>query len=154
MLSIPSVRRSAAAAAFAAVIGGCSEVYRNHGYAPTDSEMRGITVGVDTRGSVVERIGAPGAYGVLMEGDFYYIGTRFVHYAYREPKPVERQIVAISFDDRDVVRNIERFGLEDGRVVTLSRRVTDSNTKGVTFLRQLFGNFGRIDVGEILNEDT
>ena len=42
-----------------------------------------------------------------------------------------REIVAITFDDSGVVRNIERFGLEDGNVVALSRRVTDSNVQGV-----------------------
>jgi hypothetical protein len=32
-----------------------------------------------------------------------------------------------------------------GNVVLLSRRVTTDNTAGVGFLRQLFGNLGRID---------
>ena len=43
-----------------------------------------------------------------------------------------------------MVPNIERFGLEDGQVVTLSRRVTDANTKGVGYIRQLLGNIGAI----------
>ncbi len=153
MASMPPALKTAAVAAVAAIVGGCSEVQRNHGYAPTDYELRGIVVGVDTRDSVVERIGPPGASGVLKDGDFYYVGTRFVHYAYREPKPAEREILAISFDGDDVVSNIERIGLEDGRVIALSRRVTDSNIKGITFMRQLFGNFGRIDVADALNDD-
>ena len=42
------------------------------------------------------------------------------------------------------VENVERFGLENGQVVAISRRVTDSNIKGVGFLRQLLGNIGRL----------
>ncbi len=48
--------------------------------------------------------------------------------------------------------NIERFGLEEGRVVVLNRRVTDSNTQGVSFLRQLFSNFGTFNASDFLEE--
>jgi len=58
--------------------------------------------------------------------------------------------VAVTFTDAGIVENVERFGLEDGRVIALSRRVTDSNIKGVGFLRQLLGNFGRVRAGDII----
>ncbi|KPQ14077.1 MAG: hypothetical protein HLUCCO18_16175, partial [Rhodobacteraceae bacterium HLUCCO18] len=45
--------------------------------------------------------------------------------------------------------NVERFGLEDGNVVALSRRVTDSNVQGIGFLRQLLGNLGRINLDDL-----
>jgi len=51
-----------------------------------------------------------------------------------------------------VVRNIERFGLERGQVVTLSRRVTDDNIADTTFIRQLMGNLGRFNAGDFLGE--
>jgi hypothetical protein len=50
------------------------------------------------------------------------------------------------------VRNIETFGLQEGRVVALSRRVTDDNLRDTTFIRQLLGNVGRFDAGQILGE--
>ena len=50
------------------------------------------------------------------------------------------------------VENVERFGLEDGQVVALNRRVTTSNTRGVGFLRQLFSNIGNIGAGQFLEE--
>jgi len=53
-------------------------------------------------------------------------------------------VLAISFDQNGVLSNIESFGLEDGQVVTLSRRVTDSSVTNQNFLRQLLGNIGRI----------
>ena len=60
-------------------------------------------------------------------------------------------MVAIRFDDNGVVSNIERFGLEDGNVVALSRRVSASNIEGIGFLRQLMGNLGRLDAAGIIN---
>jgi len=69
-----------------------------------------------------------------------------------EPREIDRQLVAISFDTRGVVQNVERFTLEDGRVVAISRRVTDSNIKGISFIRQLLGNIGNIRAGDILGD--
>ncbi len=61
------------------------------------------------------------------------------------PKEIDRQVVAISFSDTGVVENVERFGLERGQVVPLSRRVTDTGVVDNTFLRQLLGNIGRFN---------
>ena len=78
------------------------------------------------------------------------MGSKVRHFAYRAPEVVDREVIAISFNADDTVANIERFGLEDGRVVTLSRRVTETTVRDVTFIRQLIRNFGRIDLGEAL----
>ena len=37
----------------------------------------------------------------------------------------------------------------DGRIVVLSRRVTDSNLRGIGFLRQLLGNIGVISADQL-----
>jgi hypothetical protein len=64
---------------------------------------------------------------------------------------VDRELVAISFDSGGVVRNIERFGLQDGRVIALERRVTESGINSESFLRQLLGNVGTPNAGQLLN---
>lgn len=145
-------RRGRMALAGLAVLAtlACSPIYRNHGYVPSQEELAAITVGKDTRDSVLEAVGPPSASGVLNDSGFYYVSTRMRHYGPREPKVVDRQLVAISFDSRGVVRNIERYGLEHGRVVPLERRVTSSSVDDKTFLRQLLGNLGRIDPGTLL----
>ena len=63
-----------------------------------------------------------------------------------------RELVAINFDPAGRVRGIERFGLEDGRVIELQRRVTDNGEADKTFIRQLLGNLGRIGPGTLLND--
>ena len=131
-------------------LGACSATYQNHGYAPTDSELEEVLVGIDTRDSVAETIGAPTSVGVLQGGGWYYSQSRWRHYAYKAPEIIDRQVVAITYTDEGIVENIERFTLEDGRVVPLSRRVTDSNIKGITFLRQLLGNLGNLRAGDFI----
>ncbi|WP_318527502.1 outer membrane protein assembly factor BamE [Albidovulum marisflavi] len=120
----------------------CTTVYRNHGYAPSDLDLEKVVVGESTRQDVARAVGRPSSIGVLADSGWYYVGSRFKHFAWKAPEEVERQVVAVSFDQDGVVENVERFGLEDGEVIVLSRRVTDSSIKGLSFLRQLLGNIG------------
>jgi outer membrane protein assembly factor BamE (lipoprotein component of BamABCDE complex) len=133
-------------------LAACTSTYRNHGYAPSDADLALIAVGTDTRETVASAVGAPGTSGLLAGGDWYYVQSRWESYAYRAPKEIDREVVAIRFDDAGVVTNIERFGLDDGRVIALSRRVTEANLRGVSFLRQLFGNIGRLDPTTIFRD--
>lgn len=131
-------------------VAGCTPIMRNHGYVPSDAELQEITVGIDSRATVEDVLGTPSAGAFMEGGDIYYVRSQVRHFGMLEPKVVDREIVAISFDGSDVVQNIERFGLEQGRPVVLSRRVTDSSVAGKSFLRQLMGNLGRFNAGEML----
>ena len=117
----------------------CAPVFTYHGFVPTEDDLDEIEVGLDTRSTVASIIGKPGASGLLEESGWYYVRSEFEHAPIRGPQEIDRQVVAISFDDDNVVQNVERFGLERGEVVVLERRVTDSNIEGVSFLGQLFG---------------
>nr|WP_240453866.1 outer membrane protein assembly factor BamE [Chachezhania antarctica] len=130
---------------------GCVARYQNHGYVPTDEDLAEITVGADTRDSVTEAVGPPVSTGLLDDGSFYYVQSQFRYYGALAPKLVSRQVLAISFDSRGVVSNIERFSLEDGRVVPLSRRVTSSGVTDNGFIRQLLGNLGNFDPSSALS---
>ncbi len=133
-----------AASLLAVSVAACAPVFRNHGYVPVEADLAAVEVGKDTRDTVAEKVGRPTAAGLLNDHGWYYVQSRYRHFGPREPQEIERQVLAITFDDGGVVRNIERFGLEQGRVVSISSRVTESNIKGIGLIRQLFSNFGRI----------
>ncbi len=146
-------RRAMRTVLLCVVLGGlaaCQAVYRNHGHVPSSEDLAAISVGVDTRASVTDSIGAPTASGVLNESGFYYVTSRIRHYGAARPRVVSRSLVAISFDRRGVVSNVERFGLENGRLVALERRVTSSSVENKTFMRQLLGNLGNFDPSSFL----
>lgn len=144
------MKRAILLAVLCTALTACAAQFRNHGYTPPDDELAEILVGVDTRDSVIELVGPPTAGGATNEAGLYYVSSRWRHYAYQQPAPIDRQVVAVTFDGEGLVKNIERFTLEDGKVVPISRRVTDSNIQGITFLRQLLGNVGRLDAGSLL----
>ncbi|EET48575.1 outer membrane protein assembly factor BamE [Thalassobium sp. R2A62] len=133
-------------------LAACVAQFRNHGYVPSDEDLANVIVGVDTRASVEETVGIPTTGGVLNGAGFYYVSSRWKRVGGFAPQIIDRQLVAITFDDAGVVQNIERFTLADGQVVTLSRRVTDSNVRNTTFLRQLMGNLANFNPAAVLGD--
>ena len=131
---------------------GCTRMYRNHGYVPADDELAMVVVGQTNQSELESMIGRPGSQGVLTGSDWFYVGSRWEHYGARPPREIDRQVVAISFDEAGTVTNVRRFGLEQGRVVILSQRVTDSGVSGASVLRKLFRNIGRINPGQIFGD--
>lgn len=132
----------------------CAATFRNHGYVPDDTDLQSLIVGVDTRDTVEASVGRPSASGVLQGNAWYYVQSRVRNFAYRAPETVERQVVAISFAADGTIANIERFGLEDGRVVSLSRRVTETSVREFGLIQQLLRNFGNISIGDALADET
>lgn len=144
MAHITSKLRLGIATLAVVAAASCTSTFRNHGYVPTEEELSEIVVGVDTRASVEDVIGTPSSAGVLDEGSIYYVRSRVRNFAYQRPQIIDRQVLAISFDTGGVVSNIERFTLEDGRVIVLDRRVTESSVVDRVFLRQLLNNLGNL----------
>ena len=113
-------------------VAACSPVYRNHGYVPAEDELALVEVGMDTRETVGQKIGRPSTSGLLNDVGWFYVQSRYKHVGPREPKEIDRQVLAVTFNEAGVVENIARYGLEDGQVVEISRRVTETNVKGLS----------------------
>ncbi len=148
-----AVMRSAVICGALGVLVACNPVVRNHGFIPFQEDLDRIVIGQDSRESVAGIVGPPTAGGVLAGGDYYYVASQFRHYGAVAPVEISREVLAIRFDGAGIVRNIERFGLEDGRVIVLSRRVTDDNIADTTFIRQLLGNVGRVNAADFIGEN-
>ena len=129
----------------------CTALYNNHGYVPPDEALQKLTVGVDSRATVDDEIGAPTAQGLRGDSAYYYVRSRFREYGMFKPRIVSRQVVAISFDRNGVISNIERLDLADGKIVHLTRRTTDNSVVKNGFIQQLLRNFGKISPEQIVN---
>ena len=148
-MSRTALRIAAAAAALA--LSACAPIIRQHGYVPPEEDLSLIAVGTDTRESVESLVGRPSSSGVLADGGYYYVSSTQRVFGPMQPRVIDREVVAISFDAAGVVTNVERFGLERGVVVPLSRRVTYSTAADPGFLSQIFKNIGRIDPARLID---
>ncbi len=135
-------------------LAACSRLQDSHGYVPDEALLAEVEVGVDTKDTAGRILGRPGTSGIVDDQGWYYVKSDYERFLWRAPKEVNREVVAVSFAENGQVQNIERFGLEDGQVVALSRRVTTSNTLGIGFLRQLFSNFGTFSAGDFLSTEN
>ncbi len=140
----------AGAAAALMLLAACQPMYQNHGYAPDDALLSKIEVGRDTRDTVAATLGPPSVEGLLNDVGWFYVQSRWKTQGLAAPMEIDRQVVAITFSEAGIVTNVERFGLERGRIVPISRRVTTEPVKGRSILSQLFGNIGMIDTGSLL----
>ncbi|SDG35876.1 outer membrane protein assembly factor BamE [Alloyangia pacifica] len=130
-------------------LAACSAQYRTHGYVPREDDLLQIVPGIDTRATVEDVIGVPSASGVTDQGGYYYIESQVRSFAWQEPEIVDRKVLAITFDGQGVVSNITRYGLEDGNVVPLTRRITRTSDGELGFIRRLFGNIGSLALGDL-----
>lgn len=134
------------------MLSACAPIYRNHGYVPPEHDLAQVVVGQTNQTELEGLIGRPSSQGLLTGSAWYYVGSRWETFGAREPREIDRQVVAISFTESGTVANVERFGLERGQVVVLSRRVTESGVPNVNLVRQLMGNVGRVSAEDMLRD--
>ena len=146
-----ALARSATSFARGAAVGltllasvACAPVIDNRGYIFDDRLLKTLDKGSSSMDSVRERFGSPTTVTSLNGQAFYYIYSRFVTESYRAPEEVERKVLAIYFNDNKKLRDFALYGLEDGIIVPIVARTTQTQGKELTILEQLFGNLGRL----------
>ena len=137
-------------ATLALALAACAPQVTVHGYIPTETELSAIETGIDTRASIETRLGRPTNTGLLTDSDWYYIQTTFEHLTYNPPEITDRQVVAIGFDEEGVVQSVDRYGLEDGRIIDLNTRVTVTGGQRRGVLARIFGSILNLDAGSLL----
>lgn len=153
MRGIRHIRTGFALIGLVTLTGCAATLEDSHGYVPDETLLREVKLGVDTKETVGRLLGRPGTEGVVDDLGWYYVQSDYETFLWRAPVEVDREVVAVSFSDAGIVSNVERFGLEEGRVIALSRRVTTSNTRGIGFLRQLFSNLGTLNAADLLQDN-
>ncbi|PJF10909.1 outer membrane protein assembly factor BamE [Pseudorhodobacter sp. MZDSW-24AT] len=146
------LRRALIGVGLALTLTACAPIIRNHGYVPAEEDLSQLVVGQDTRETAGTKVGRPSTSGLLNDTGWFYVQSRWEQRGAFAPQEMDRQVVALTFSDSGVLQNVERFGIERGQIVPLSRRVTESSVKGQSVLAQLFSSFGRLSAGQLLSE--
>ncbi len=124
---------------------GCDGNFQTHGHMPDPEIVSQIDPGSDTRQSVIGLLGTPSTISTFEDQTWYYIGQMTEQFAFLKPDVIERRILVVSFGDSGFVEDTRNYALEDGRVIDPVTRETPTEGKELTFLQQMFGNFGRFD---------
>ncbi len=139
-----ALRRLALAGLCAATIAGCAATRDFHGYVPDQALPTDVQPTVDTRTTVLARLGTPSTTSAFDDKLWVYMSSTRELLTFYYPKVVQREIVAIKFDDDDVVSDVLVYDVNDGRTVAYNSRVTPTRGRELGILEQLFGTIGSL----------
>lgn len=140
--------RIAAAVLALGTAAACSSTKEHHGYVKDRlGASAPIEPGVDTKSTVLARLGSPSTKGAFGDEAWYYISTDTKSFAFFKPDTTNREVVAVRFGEDDVVQSVDTFGLERGRVVSYANAETATRGRELTFLEQLLGSIGNSPLG-------
>lgn len=142
-------RVAAAALAIVVAAAGCAPTTQVHGYVPPPEDLARVRVGVDTQATVEEKLGLPSSTGLLRDSAWFYVQSTFENYTYNPPRLVDRKVLVANFDAAGRLAAIDTYGVEDGRIVNLQTRVTETGGRRLGVLEQLFGNILNLDAEAI-----
>lgn len=140
------VRRNAVRALAAATVMSlmaCAADITKHGHIFTEEDLAQVKGGMN-RDQVVLALGTPDTKSTVGQEAFYYISsTTKRSAAFLAPTVVDRRVVAVYFDKKDVVQRVAHYGLQDGKVIDFVKRETPSRGSEDSLLKELFRNIGR-----------
>ena len=133
----------ASALALALLISACAPRIAVRGNLPREEQLSKIQVGEQNRNEVAEVLGTPSTLGTFDDKVWYYISRKTEKFAFLREKILDQQVIAIYFNERDIVEAIHRYNKDDLREVGMVDRTTPTAGKDFSVLEQLLGNLGR-----------
>lgn len=133
----------AAALLTAGALGACTPTTAYNGFQVRDDKPSDVKVGVDTKSTVLSRLGSPSMVSTFEPNIWFYVSQVTRKVAYKTPKLQSRDVVAISFADDEKVVEVNTFDMKKGVDVAYAKPETPTRGRQMTVLEQLLGNVGR-----------
>jgi outer membrane protein assembly factor BamE (lipoprotein component of BamABCDE complex) len=133
-----------AAIAVVVLAGGCTSLRSHQGYIIDADLVNSVQPGVDNRTSVLQTLGKPSFASQFNSGEWYYVARDSRNLAYLNPKARSQLTLKIAFDQKGVVSNITRTGLDQVASVRPYGKTTPTLGRNRSFFEELFGNIGSV----------
>lgn len=129
-----------------AILGGCSNIVDQRGFAPTPGSIEKLEIGTQSRDDVIRLIGTPSAVATFNPNVWYYISQKEETFAFLKPQITEQNVMRLTFNETGRLQTITKYDLKDGENITMVSRVTPTAGKGLTILEQILGNVGKFSL--------
>lgn len=137
------VRSSVVALCILTALSGCASDITRHGHVFAEEDLAQVKEGM-SQDQVILALGTPDTKSTASQSAFYYISTTTERSAaFLQPSIVDRKVVAIYFDENNLVKSVANYGIEDGKVIDFVTRKTPSRGSEDGLLKELFRNVGR-----------
>ena len=136
------------ALAVALALSGCIKDIDARGNLPQTEAMAKLAPGEQTRQDVQNLLGTPSTTAVFDTETWYYISSQTTQYAFYPVEELERTVYAISFDQRGILKDVRKLGVNEGRELQVAQRETVTKGREYSLIEQLIGNLGRFNAGK------
>lgn len=123
----------------ATLVTACSPTVDRRGYIAKPGAFDQIGNGM-AKSEVEAMLGSPSTTAsIKFAGDsYYYITSITENRPVFGPKEINREVIAIRFDQADRVQSFGQYGLEDGRVIDVNSRTTPVVGEDLSILQRIF----------------
>ncbi len=104
-----------------------------------------LVPGTSTQKDVTALIGTPTTKATFDDNTWLYIGEVTKPVIAGTNAVLDQQVIALTFDDKGVLRSIDRKTAEDAKPVSMAGGATPSPGSEATIMQQLLGNVGRFN---------
>lgn len=107
--------------------------------------LKELVPGTSTKADVTAVIGSPTARDTFDDNSWLYISELTQERIGRTLGELDQAVVVLSFDDRGVLKSVDKLGQDAALPVTVIARTTSSPGTEASFMQQLLGNIGRFN---------
>ena len=127
-------------------LAGCTPTKNYHGYIADEAAPADIEPGVDTRSTVLARLGSPSTKSIFDDDTWIYMSSTREQFAFYLPKTSDRTVTAIRFGDDDTVQEVGLFNADDGQTIRYASAETPTRGRELGLLEQIFGTIGAVQL--------
>lgn len=124
-------------------VAACTPKTALRGNEPREADLARLEIGLSKKADVQQVLGSPSVLGTFDSNVWYYMSRKTEQWAFFEPDVIEQQVLAIYFDDRDVLQHMQTYNKDDARDIAYSDRETPTAGDKLGFFEQIFGNLGK-----------
>lgn len=123
----------------ATLLTACAPEIEHRGYIPKQGSFDQIHNGMG-KTEVEAALGSPSTTAsIKFQGDsYYYITSITEHRAFLNPKEVNRDVIAIRFDQQDKVQSFAQYTMQDGRIIDVNSNATPVLGEDLSILQEIF----------------
>jgi outer membrane protein assembly factor BamE (lipoprotein component of BamABCDE complex) len=107
--------------------------------------MKELTLGTSTKADVSAVIGSPTARDTFDDNTWLYISEVTQQRIGRTLGELQQNVIVLTFDDKGVLKSINKLDKENALPVSVIARTTPSPGTEASFMQQLLGNIGRFN---------
>lgn len=136
-----------AAAAGAALLGGCAGLRDHRGHVIDKEMVTAVQPGVDNKQSVEATLGRPTFVGQFDPNIWYYVSRDTSTLAFRDPRITDQTVLRVRFNEAGNVIAVDRTGRELVANINPVGDRTPTLGRERSFFEELFGNIGAVGSG-------